>query len=117
MQNEDMDFSSSEKCERGTRQAKGCCFLIVSIIVAFFILLFAAVAGFIILDTINLRGEDHSLAWRVKRYKVVCQFLWFDFKDYVSRRLSESSPVEPEIVQTPVDPPESEPETEPESGP
>ena len=113
MQNEDMDFSSSEKRERGTRQAKGCCFLIVSIIVAFFILLFASVAGFIILDTISLRGEDHSLSWRVKRYKVAFQLLWFDFKDYVSRRLLESSQVEPEVIQCPADPPESEPETEP----
>ena len=113
MQKEEMDFSSSEKRERGSRQAKGCCFLIVSIIVAFFILLFAAVAGFIILDTINLRGQGYTLERRVKRYKVACQFLWADFKEFVSQTKPSASPVEPEIVQPPADPPESEPETEP----
>ena len=78
-----------------------------------FALVLAAVASIVILDTVSLRGEDHTLSWRVERYKVACQFLWFDFKDWVSRKASKSSPSEPESMQVPADSPESEPESEP----
>jgi hypothetical protein len=121
MQNEDTDFTPPEKYERNPRQAKGCCLLIVSIVVALFILVFAAVAGIIILDSVRLRerGREFTLERRVERYKVACQFLWFDFKEYVSQKMSKPSPAGPEYIPSPADPPESGPEseTEPETEP
>ena len=114
MQNENTNHSSQEKDDRGPHQAKGCCLLLVSILVACGILILAGIACIIIVDSISLRGEDHSLSWRVERYKVACQFIWADFKEAVSRKFSESSPVELEIIQCPADPPESEPGSEPE---
>ena len=115
MQNKETDPSSPEKNDRGSRQAKGCCLLGVSIFVACFILVFAAIAGIIILDSLRLRekGKEFSMERRVERYKVACRFIWEDFKEYVSQKLSSSSPVEPEVIQCPADPPESEPESEP----
>ena len=115
MQNKETDPSSPEKNDRGPRQAKGCCLLVVSIFVACVILVFAAIAGIIILDSLRLRekGKEFSMERRVERYKVACRFIWEDFKDYVSQKLSSSSPVEPEVIQCPADPPESEPESEP----
>jgi len=86
--------------------------MMASIAIACFILVLSAIACFILFDTINLGGEKHSLSWRVNRYKVAGQFLWFDFKDWVSRRFSE-----PQSVQCPADPPESEPEPEAEQEP
>ena len=121
MQNKETDPSSPEKNDRGSRQAKGCCLLIVYLFVACVVLVFAAIAGIIILDSLRLRerGKEFSLERRVERYKVACRFIWEDCKEYVSKKFSSSSPAEPETIQCPADPPESEPESEsaPESAP
>ena len=117
MQNKETDPSSPEKNDRGPRQAKGCCLLVVSIFVACVILVFAAIAAIIILDSLRLRekGKEFSMERRVERYKVACRFIWEDFKDAVTRwkMKSSSSPVEPEIIQNPADSPEVEPGSEP----
>ncbi len=114
MPNEDADLPKQEK-----NAAKGCCLAALIVGLGLFLLVFAAIVGIIILDTINFRGEKFILSKRVERYKVAGQFIWFDFKDWVSRRLSGSAPSEPEIIQCPAEPPETgqEPEPESESGP
>ena len=114
MQTDDTDTSSPVR-EKNT--AKSCCLLTLAFGLACILLLTAGIACVIIVDTINLKVEEHTLSWRVERYKVACQFLWFDFKDWISRKESGSSPSEPEIVPCPADPPEfeSEPETEPQT--
>ena len=108
MPNEEADFPKREK-----NAAKSCCLAAMIVGLGFFLLIFTAIAGIIIVDTINLRGEKFTLSKRVERYKVAAQFIWFDFKDWVSRRFSESSPSEPEIIQCPAEPPETQPESEP----
>lgn len=105
MQNGEPDSPKREK-----HPAKGCLLLITTVVLVFFALVVAGIASIIVVDTVNLRGEDHTLAWRVKRYKVACQFLWFDFKDAVSKKLSKSSPDEQEEMQSPVEMPGPEPE-------
>ena len=110
MPNEEADSSKREK-----NAAKSCCLAAVIVGLGLFLLVFAAIAGIIIVDTINLRGEKMTLSKRVERYKVASQFIWFDFKDWVSRVFSKSSPSEPEIIRCPAEPPETEREFEPES--
>ena len=121
MMNEEADFPKREK-----NAAKSCCLAALIVCLVFFFLVLTAIVGIIIVDTVNLRGENISMSKRVERYKVAGQFIWFDFKDWVSKKWSgavyaddfragESSPSEPEIVQCPADPPETEPGTEPES--
>ena len=104
MQNDETDFP-----KQGKRQAKGCLFLIATAVLVFFALVVAGIASIIVVDTVRLRGEGYTFPRRVERYKVACQFLWFDFKDAVSRKISNS-----EEIREPADPPESEPETAPE---
>ena len=105
MPNEEADSPKQEK-----NAAKSCCLAALIVGLGLFLLVFAAIAGIIIVDTVNLRGEKMTLSKRVERYKVAGQFIWFDFKDWVSRRFSE-----PEIIQCPAEPPEFEPGTEQES--
>ena len=112
MQNEKTDFPKREK-----RTAKSCCLLTLAVGLACFILVTGALACLVIADTASLKGEGYTLSRLTKRYKVACQFLWFDFKDWVSRKASKSSPSEPESMQVPADSPESESESEPESEP
>ena len=112
MPNEDTDFPKREK-----NAAKSCCLAALIVCLGLFLLVFTAIAGIIIVDTINLRGEKMTLSKRVERYKVACQFIWFDFKEWVSGRSSGSSPSEPEIIQCPAEPPETEPESALESDP
>ena len=102
---------------RGKHPAKSCLLLFMTAILVCFLLAMSGIACIITLDTINLRGENHTLSWRVERYKVACLFIWFDFKDLVSRTFSKQSPSEPGSVQSPANPPEleSEPETEPQT--
>ena len=113
MPNEEADSLKREK-----NAAKSCCLAALVIGLGFFLLVFTAIAGIIIVDTINLRGEKMTFSKRVERYKVAGQFIWYDCKDWISRRFSKSSPSEPEIIQCPAEPSEteSEPESEPESG-
>jgi len=110
-----MPNEEAESLNRGKKTAKGCCLAALAVILGFFLLVFTAIACIIIVDTVNLRGEKFTLSKRVERYKVAAQFIWFDFKDWASRRFSKSSPTEPAIVQCPADPPESEDESELES--
>lgn len=91
MKNEKKD-SAPPKIKDGStsaHQVKGCCLLFASILVACLILVITGIATIIILDTINLRGENFTLERHVERYKVACQFLWVDFKDWVSRKRSD----------------------------
>ena len=114
MPNKEADFTKQEK-----NAAKSCCLAALIVALGCFLLVFIAIAGIIIVDTVNLRGEKMTMSKRVERYKVAGQFIWFDFKDWVSRRLSGSAPSEPEIIQCPAEPPETgqEPEPESETGP
>ena len=91
MQNDETDFPAQEKQNRGSRQAKGCLLLITTTILVLFALAVAAVACIIIVDSVTLRGEEYTLERRVQRYKVACQFIWYDFKNAVSRKKSDSS--------------------------
>lgn len=84
MQNDETDFPAQEKEKSGSRQAKGCLLLIATTILVIFALVIAAALGIIVVDTVSLRGENYTLEQRVKRYKVACQFLWYDFKEAVS---------------------------------
>ena len=102
MPNEGTELPKQEK-----NAAKSCCLAALFVGLGLFLLVFAAIAGIIIVDTINLRGEKMTFSKRVERYKVAGQFIWYDFKDWVSRKWSgtvyaddfraeESSPPEPE---------------------
>ena len=91
MQNDETDFLAQEKDNRISRQAKGCLLLITTTILVLFALAIAAAAGIIIVDSVTLRGEEYTLERRVQRYKVACQFIWYDFKNAVSRKKSDSS--------------------------
>ena len=91
MQTDETDFLAQEKDNRISRQAKGCLLLITTTILVLFALAIAAAAGIIIVDSVTLRGEEYTLERRVQRYKVACQFIWYDFKNAVSRKKSDSS--------------------------
>jgi hypothetical protein len=89
MQDEKKDSSSPDKKGEFPRRAKGCMHLIASILVACFILVITAIAGIIIVDSISIRGEGYTMSQRVERYKVACQFIWADFRSWVSRRFPD----------------------------
>ena len=108
MPNEGTELPKQEK-----NAAKSCCLAALIVCLGFFLLVLAAIAGIIIVDTINLRGEKMTLSKRVERYKVAGQFIWFDFKNWVSRRFPESAPPGPETAEPTES--ESEPESAPES--
>ena len=112
MPNEETDLPPREK-----HATKSCCLLTLTVSLGLFLLVFTAVAGIIIVDTINLSGEKIPLSKRVERYKVASQFIWVDFKGWLSRRFSKSPPSEPEIIQCPAEPPDSEPDSESDSEP
>ena len=107
-----MQDNATSSPAREKRQAKSCCLLALTVGIACFLLILSGIACVIILDSISLRGEEHTLSWRVKRYKAASQFLWFDFKDWLSRKDAS----DPQIISCPVEPQESEPgpEAEPE---
>ncbi len=105
MQNDDTGFQAQER-----HQAKSCLSVFLTAMLILFTLAMAAAAGVIVLDSIMLRGEEHTLSWRVKRYKTAAQFIWYDFKENASRVFSQ----EAQTVSCPVEP--SEPESEPGSG-
>ena len=88
MPNEEADPRKHDK-----HAAKSCCLAALFVGLGLFLLVFAAIAGIIIVDTINLRGEKMTFSKRVERYKVAGQFIWYDFDDF---RAEESSPPEPE---------------------
>ena len=90
MQNDDTDFPAQKKGNSGSRQAKGCLLLIATVILVLLALIIAAAVCIIVVDTVNLRGENYTLEQRVKRYKVACQFLWYDFKEAVSGKKSDT---------------------------
>ena len=94
MQNEKTDSTPLKTNGGSSRQAKGCCLLFASILVACIILVFAAIAGIIVVDSIQLRGEEYTFSQRVQRYKVACQFIWVDFKTWVSRKKTDEPPEE-----------------------
>ena len=94
MPNEESDPHPRKMKDTGGRQAKGCCLLFVSIFIACVILVVAGIAGIIIVDTVNIRGEGYTFPQRVQRYKVAGQFLWVDFKTWVSKRFSDAPPTE-----------------------
>ena len=105
MQNEETDFPPQEKHGMGSRRAKGCCLLAVTVILALFALALAAILSILIIDSVSLRGEEYTFHQRMKRYKVACQFIWADFKGWVSEK-----PGEPEAIQDPAElPPEDDP--------
>lgn len=95
MRNEETNPPSQKRNDEGYRQAKGCCVLFVSVLIACVILVIAGIAGIIIVDTVNIRGEGYTFSQRVQRYKVAGQFLWFDFKTWMSRKLSDKHEPEP----------------------
>lgn len=91
----------------------GCLFWGAAAVLACILLIGAAFACLFILDR-GPGGEedaDYTMSRRMERYKVAAQFIWYDFKEAVSRRF----PHETQVVSCPVKPPE--PESGPESGP
>ena len=52
MPNEEADFPKREK-----NAAKSCCLAALIVGLGFFLLVFAAIAAIIVVDTVNLRGE------------------------------------------------------------
>ncbi len=104
MQNEGTDLPTREK-----RTAKSCCLLTLTIVLALFLLVLTAIAGIIIADTIQLRGEGLTLERRAERYKVAAQFIWVDFTRWVSRRFSDTPPMEDEQMPGNEPPTENEP--------
>ncbi len=104
MQNEGTDLPTREK-----RTAKSCCLLTLTIVLALFLLVLTAIAGIIIADTIQLRGEGLTLERRAERYKVAAQFIWVDFTRWVSRRFSDEPPTENEPLTENEPPPGDEP--------
>ena len=106
MQDEKTDFPP-----QGKKTGKSCCLLSAIAILACLLTIMTGIVCILILDLINIKNEDHSLSWYATRYKVVCQFLWYDFKDWASRKQSSGT----QIISCPTDPSgiESEPETEP----
>ena len=103
MQNEEADSPKREK-----NAAKGCCLAALAVCLALFLLLLTALAGIIIADTIQLRGEDFTLERRAERYKVAAQFIWVDFTRWVSRRFSDVPPTENDTPQENKPPTENE---------
>ena len=89
MQNEETDFPQKKK-----GSAKNCCLLALAVVFACFLLALSALACFIVADSADLKGEDYTFSRRVKRYKVACQFIWVDFKDWVSGKSSDEPPPE-----------------------
>ena len=89
MQNEETYPPVKEK-----NAAKSCCLLTLVAGFVCLLLLTAGIACVIIVDTINLRGEEYTFSQRVQRYKVAGQFLWVDFKTWVSRKRSDEPPDE-----------------------
>ncbi len=87
MQNEEANPPAREK-----HPAKSCCLLALTVCLALFLLVLTALAGIIIADTIQLRGENMTLERRAERYKVAAQFIWVDFTRLVSRRFSDEPP-------------------------
>ena len=91
MQNDETNFPAQETNNGYLRQAKGCLLLIATTILVLFALIIAAAVCIIFVDSVSLRGEEYTLERRVERYKVACQFLWYDFKEAVSGKKSDPS--------------------------
>ena len=104
MQNEETDFSSPERNGRDSRRAKGCCLLTATAILVFFALAVAAVVSILMIDTISTRGEGFTFSQRMERYKVACQFIWFDLKGM----FSEKKPNETETIECPAESPQED---------
>ena len=92
MQKDETDFPARKKHGSASRQAKGCLLLIATIVLVLFALVIAAAACVIIVDSVTLRGENLTLERRVQRYKVACQFIWYDFKSWFSKKSSDEPP-------------------------
>ena len=107
MQNEGTNVPTGEK-----RTAKICCLLALAVCLALFLLILTALAGIIIADTIQLRGEDFTLERRAERYKVAAQFIWVDFTRWVSGRFSDAPPPENDQPTENESPTENEPPLE-----
>ena len=106
MQNEETDFPPPEKHNRGFRRAKGCCLLAATVILVLFALAVAAIVSILMIDTVNTRGEGFTFSQRMERYKVACQFIWFDFKSLFSEKRQDES----EAIECPAElPPEDDP--------
>ena len=101
MQNDETDFPPPEKRNRGFRRAKGCCLIAATAILVFLALATAAIVSILMIDTVNTRGEGFTFSQRMERYKVACQFIWFDFKSMFSEKKQD----EPEIIECPAEPP------------
>ena len=104
MQNEASDFPQPEKHNRGSRQTKNCCLLAATVILVLFALAVAAVVSILMIDTVSTRGEGFTFSQRMERYKVACQFIWFDFKGLFSEKRQD----EPEIIECPAEPPQED---------
>ena len=107
MQNEEADSPKREK-----NAAKSCCLLALAVCLALFLLILTALAGIIIADTIQPRGEDFTLERRAERYKVAAQFIWVDFTRWVSGRFSDAPPPENDQPTENESPTENEPPLE-----
>ena len=91
MPDDESNLPPAEKRDGKRRQAKGCCLLSLTVMLILLSLLVAAAASIIILDSVSIRGEEFTMERRVQRYKVACQFLWYDLKDTLSGKKTDSS--------------------------
>ncbi len=111
MQNEETESSVQKK-----RPKRWYPLRIAAAFLAFFILAGAVFACAVIVDASGIEQKNETtLTHRLKRYKVAAQFIWYDFKEAVSRMFSHGE----QSVSCPVDPSEPEPDPAPgsESGP
>lgn len=109
-----MQNTEPDSRTQGKYPKPGCLLWITAAVLACFLLVCAAFACLVILDPgSGDEGERYTFARRMERYKVAGQFIWYDFKDAVSRKFSSGT----QSVSCPVAPPEAEPESEPESEP
>ena len=89
MQNEEINHTLRKKYP-----VKSCCLLGIAAVFGGFLLVLAAFACFVLADSVEPGNEDYTLSQRMKRYHVACQFIWADFKDWVSRKTSGEQPDE-----------------------
>ena len=84
------DATASRTREKKT--SKSCCLLALAACLVCFLIITSGIACIIIVDSINLRGEEYTFSRRVERYKVACQFIWADFKSWFSGKFSDEPP-------------------------
>lgn len=69
-----------------TKFPKTGCLIVLALVFLFFTFTGAALGSLFILDS------GYTMSERKDRYKVACQFIWVDFKRWLSRQFSDEPP-------------------------